>query len=159
MTLQPHIFVNNASANGSPVNSSPANDPPRQRIILLVEDEPFVREANCGILKSAGIEVLPAKDAGDAMKIYQECQRRIDLVMTDLVLPGLSGEQLGQHLRKLSPEIVVLVTSGYNNPEFEAEVPETHTYFLAKPYSKRMLVDKIETILGALPLAQATQAG
>jgi DNA-binding NtrC family response regulator len=159
MTLQPHIFVNNASANSSPVKSSSPNDLPRQRTILLVEDEPFVREATCGILKSAGFEVLPAKDAKDAMKIYQECQSRIDLVMTDMVLPGRSGEQLGQDLRKLSPEVVVLVTSGYNNPEYEAEAPETHSYFLPKPYSKRMLVDKIETILGALPLAQATQAG
>jgi DNA-binding NtrC family response regulator len=68
MTFQPNVF---------------ANDRPRGRTILLVEDEPFVREATCCILESAGFEVLPAEDAQDAMKVYEECKRGIDLVMTD----------------------------------------------------------------------------
>jgi hypothetical protein len=52
------------------------------------------------------------------------------------------------------------VTSGYGNPEYEVEAPDSRTYFLAKPYSRRTLVDKIEKILGAVPLAQAaSQAG
>jgi DNA-binding NtrC family response regulator len=145
MTLQPCVY---------------ANDRPRRRTILLVEDEPFVREATCSILESAGFEVLPAGDARDAMKVYEECQRGIDLVMTDMVLPGRSGLQLGQDLREHSPEVVVLVTSGYGNPEYETEAPESRTYFLAKPYSRRTLVEKIEKILGAVSLGRAaTQAG
>jgi CheY-like chemotaxis protein len=72
--------------------------------LLLVEDEPFVREATCCILESAGFEVLPAEDAQDAMKVYEECKRGIDLVMTDMVLPGRSGERLGQDLREQSPQ-------------------------------------------------------
>ncbi|MFI5095730.1 MAG: response regulator [Candidatus Acidiferrales bacterium] len=145
MTLQPNVF---------------ANDRPRRRTILLVEDEPFVREATCSILESAGFEVLPAEDARDAMKVYEERQRGIDLVMTDMVLPGRSGQQLGQDLREHSPEVVVLVTSGYGNLEYETEAPESRTYFLAKPYSRRTLVEKIEKILGAATLARAaSQAG
>lgn len=145
MTLQPYAF---------------ANDRPRRRTILLVEDEPFVREATCSILESAGFEVLPAEDARVAMKVYEECKRGIDLVMTDMVLPGRTGLQLGQDLRQHSPEVVVLVTSGYGNPEYETEAPESRTYFLAKPYSRRTLVDKIEKILGAESLGRAaTQAG
>ena len=93
MTLQPYVF---------------ANDLPRRRTILLVEDEPFVREATCSILESAGFEVLPAEDAQEAMKVYEEYKRAIDLVMTDMVLPGRSGERLGQDLREQSPEVVVL---------------------------------------------------
>ena len=81
MTLQPHVF---------------ANDRPRRRTIRLVEDEPFVHEATCCILESAGFEVLPAEDAQDAMKVYEECTRGIDLVMTDMVLPGRSAERLGK---------------------------------------------------------------
>ena len=75
--------------------------------------------------------------------------------MTDMVLPGRSGEQLGQDLRKQTPEVVVLVTSGYDNPEYETEAPESHTYFLAKPYSRKTLLEKIEKILGPAPLACA----
>jgi DNA-binding NtrC family response regulator len=137
-----------------------ANDRLRRRTILLVEDEPFVREATCSILESAGFEVLPAEDAQDAMKVYQERERAIDLVMTDMVLPGRTGLQLGQDLREHSPEVVVLVTSGYGNAEYEPEAPESRTYFLAKPYSRRTLVDKIEKILGAMSRGRAaTQAG
>jgi YesN/AraC family two-component response regulator len=81
-------------------------------------------------------------------------------VITDMVLPGATGEQLGQDLRQRSPEVVVLVTSGYSNPEYDTEVPESRTYFLAKPYSMRTLIDKIEQILGATPQARAAkQAG
>ena len=80
--------------------------------------------------------------------------------MTDMVLPGRTGQQLGQDLREHSPDVVVLVTSGYFNPEYETEAPESRTYFLAKPYSKRTLVEKIEKILGAKPLTRpASQAG
>src|ERR1700736_3336199 len=140
MTLQPYVF---------------ANDRPRRRTILLVEDEPFVREATCCILESAGFEVLPAEDAQDAMKVYEECKRGIDLVMTDMVLPGRSGEQLGPDLREQSPEVVVLVTSGYSNLEYETEKPGSRTYFLAKPYSRRTLVEKIEKILGPVSVARA----
>ncbi len=144
MTLQPYPY--------------PKNRP--RRTILLVEDEPFVREATCSILESAGFEVLPAQDAQDAMKVYEECKRGIDLVITDMGLPGRTGQQLGQDLHEHSPEVVVLVTSGYSNPEDDAEVPGSHTYFLPKPYSKRTLVEKIENILGPAPLGRAAkQAG
>ena len=80
MTLQPYAL---------------ANDQPRRPTILLVEDEPFVREATCGILQSAGFEVLLAEDVQDAMQIYEECKRGIDLVITDMVLPGGTGQQTG----------------------------------------------------------------
>src|SRR5208337_680043 len=113
MTLLPHVHADDLYADLSP------NERPRRRTILLVEDEPFVREATCSILENAGFEVLPAEDARAAMKIYDECKRRIDLVMTDMVLPGGTGLQLGQDLRQRSPEVVVLVTSGYGNPEYE----------------------------------------
>ena len=131
-----------------------------RRRILLVEDEPFVREATCSILQNAGFEVLPAEDAREAMQVYEECGQSVDLVMTDMVLPGRTGQQLGQDLRQRSPELAVLVTSGYGEAAYEAESPEAHTYFLAKPYSRRALVEKIEAILrtGMIPRA-ATQAG
>jgi DNA-binding response OmpR family regulator len=138
--------------------SAYANDRRARRTILLVEDEPFVREATRTILEHAGFEVLPAVDTRDAMKVYEERSRGIDLVMTDLVLPGGTGQQLGRDLRQRSPGIVLLMTSGYTNQN-EMEVPEARIYFLAKPYSRRTLVEKIEKILAPVPLQRAaTQA-
>ena len=133
-----------------------ANDrPPRRIIILLVEDEPFVREATCSILENAGFEVLPAIDAASALRIYEERHLGIDLVMTDMILPGGTGQQLGQALRQRSPSILVMVTSGYVNPEYEVEAPESRTYFLPKPYSRKTLIDKIEKILDDRPRVRA----
>jgi len=121
-----------------------------------VEDDPFVREVTRCLLEHAGFEVLPAEDSRNAMKVYENCQREIDLLMTDMVLPGGTGRQLGQELQQRSPEIVVLVTSGYIDQD-DTEAPESRTYFLAKPYSMRTLVEKIETILGAAPLRRVVK--
>ncbi len=154
MTLQPQVHANDLYADLS------ANDRPRRRTILLVEDEPFVREATCSILQHAGFEVLPAADAREATKLFEGRPCGIDLLMTDMVLPGATGQQLGQDLRMRSPALVVLVTSGYCNLEYDTEAPESRTYFLAKPYSRKTLLEKIEQILGADVLARpATQAG
>jgi DNA-binding NtrC family response regulator len=155
MTLQSQIFASNAFAH-----DAFAIEQPRRRTILLVEDEPFVREATAGILRGAKFEVLQAEDARQAMQVYAECQRRIDLVMTDMVLPGRTGLQLGEDLRRHSPDLPILVTSGYFNPEYETEAPESRTYFLAKPYSRRTLLGKIEKILASPKAARAaSQAG
>jgi two-component system, cell cycle sensor histidine kinase and response regulator CckA len=148
MTLQPCAFP-----------SPNPNDRPRRRTILLVEDEPFIREVTCSILESAGFEVLSAPDVREAITVYEQCPRGIDLLLTDMVLPGGTGPKLGEDLRRRSPEIVVLVTSGYSHRD-DLETPESNTYFLAKPYSRRTLVDKIEKILRTEPLHQsAAQAG
>ncbi|MGA8539011.1 MAG: response regulator [Terriglobales bacterium] len=151
MSLPPRVFA--------PSPSHSHSDRPLRRAILLVEDEPFVRQATSSILEQAGFEVFSTSDAQEAAKVYQDCKRRIDLVMTDLVLPGRSGEQLGRDLQERSPDVVVLVTSGYDNPEYEKEAADSRTYFLAKPYSSKTLVEKIEKILAPPKLARAaTQA-
>jgi len=138
----------------------PASSGPRRQNILLVEDEPFVRDATGTILQRAGFEVFPAEDATAAVRLYHERNGRIDLVITDLVLPGRTGKQLGQDLRRQSPGLAVLITSGFAHPDYEVDEPESRTFFLAKPYSRRQLVERVERILAVAPLAQAaTHAG
>ena len=137
-----------------------ANDRPPRRTILLVEDEPFVREATRSILENAGFEVLRAGDAKDALIVYEARKPSIDLVITDMGLPGRSGLQLTQDLRERSPKLMVLLTSGYISPEYETKAAVLCTHFLAKPYSTRTLIDKVEQILAAATLGHpATQAG
>jgi DNA-binding NtrC family response regulator len=150
MILQPHIVpssIANLTSNVVP------NDILRRHTILLVEDEPFVREATSSILQHAGFEVLPAIDAQSAVRVFAERSRDIDLLMTDMILPGRTGQQLGNELRLKSPEIAILITSGYSSLDDDMEAPQLHTYFLAKPYSRRTLLDKIERILATPTLA------
>ncbi len=145
MTLQPKL---------------PANPQPQWHTILLVEDEPFVRDATASILQRAGHEVLTAEDATEALQVYEQCHGNIDLLITDMVLPGKTGKQLGDDLRQQSLDLAVLITSGYSNQECDIERPEARTFFLAKPYSRRALLEKVEKILEAAPLSRAaTQAG
>jgi DNA-binding response OmpR family regulator len=116
-------------------------------MVLLVEDEPFVREATSRILKSAGFDVLPAADAQEAMKVYELNRRNIDLLMTDLGLPGRNGRQLAQDVRSVSAETPILLTSGYVEVEWNEKTSESGTYFLPKPYCRADLVEMIERIL------------
>jgi len=143
-----HIYPSHVNASRGP------------RTILLVEDEPFVREATRSILESAGFEVLSAEDGAAALRLYDETPGSVDLLMTDMILPGRTGEDLGRELRLHSPFLKVLVTSGYSNVDQSIEEPRVNTFFLAKPYSRRGLVEKIDEILSAGPLHQiARQAG
>lgn len=131
-----------------------------KRVVLLVEDEPFVREATSRILQSAGFEVLVAGDASEAIDLFERGRRPIDLLMSDLVLPGRSGRQLGEDLRRRSPQLPVLLTSGYLEIDCASDSPDTHTYFLQKPYSRSEVVRKMETILDSVPRQRAArQAG
>ncbi|MGC2245849.1 MAG: response regulator [Terriglobales bacterium] len=131
----------------------------RPRTVLLVEDEPFVREATRSILESADFEVLSAANADAALKVYGTSAHPIDLVMTDMILPGRTGQQLSEELRQRSPSLKVLLTSGYSSAECAAGAAQPYTHFLAKPYSRRGLIAKIEEILiqpsEALPLGRA----
>jgi two-component system, response regulator PdtaR len=135
----------------------PTSERSPRRVVLLVEDEPFVREATSQILKGAGFDVLPAADAQEAMKVYEHNKCKIDLLMTDMALPGRNGRQLAHDLRAASAEIPILLTSGYVELEWDDEAREPGTYFLPKPYSRAELVDMMEKILSKV-LARPTAA-
>jgi CheY-like chemotaxis protein len=90
---------------------------------------------------------LPAADAQEAMRVYENNGRKIDLLMTDMALPGRNGRQLAHDLRAASAEIPILLTSGYVESECDSEPHEPRTYFLPKPYSRAELVETMETIL------------
>lgn len=136
----------------------PSNLPGR-RTILLVEDEPFVREATRNILENAGFSVLAAENANEALRIYESCGHSIDILMTDMILPGRSGQQLGKDIRRRCAQVSVLITSGYGDAEHDIEDAATQTYFLAKPYSRGELLGKLGFILGKRPPQRAaTQA-
>ena len=120
-----------------------------------MEDEPFVLDATCRILQNAGFFVLPAVDAQEAMQAYKGRAPEIDLVITDMVLPGRSGLQLAQDLRRCSAVLAILLTSGYAEAGCDTNSLDAHTYYLAKPYSRGTLIEKITQILGIAPLQRA----
>jgi DNA-binding response OmpR family regulator len=117
-----------------------------RRIVLLVEDEPFVRDATCRTLEKAGFEVFSTANAQEAMNAYALLNGDIDLLMSDITLPGRSGRELSLELRSKSAKLPILLTSGYNAEEGTRESQDTGTHFLPKPYSRVELVAALEKI-------------
>jgi PAS domain S-box-containing protein len=125
----------------------PQKDPPRgDETILLVEDDAEVRAVTLHFLRQAGYEVLEAGDGAEALAICEQHAGRIDLLVTDLVLPQLSGEALARHVALARPGIKVLCLSGYTDEKSAPDQP-----FLQKPFSPKVLVAKVREVLDQAP--------
>jgi two-component system cell cycle sensor histidine kinase/response regulator CckA len=114
--------------------------------ILLVEDEVFVRGVASEILKFAGYGVIAARNAGEACA-QTERLAKVDLLLTDVVLPGRSGRVLAHDLRALRPNLAVLFVSGYAGrlAEIASAVPVEE--YLAKPFSAVTLLRRVRRSL------------
>jgi PAS domain S-box-containing protein len=116
--------------------------------VLVVEDQEAVRRLATSILKSQGYRVLSAADAGEALALEAGHEGLIDLVLTDVVLPGMNGKQLAERLKILRPETKVLFTSGYSQDVIaERGVMDRGVAYIAKPYSPRDLAAKVREVL------------
>ena len=119
--------------------------------ILVVEDERFVGNVTCQILRGAGYRVLQVECVSAARAMFQPGKNRksIQLVFCDAVLPDGSGIQLSQTLRKVSPKLKVVLASGYPEagPRGASVGPASSMEFLAKPYGAIALISKVKAAL------------
>ena len=116
--------------------------------ILLVEDEPAVRYATAEFLRLQGYRVLEAKDGLDALSVSGEYRGRIDLVITDVVMPNMSGGELATKLRNLRPQTKLMFVSGYpGKTVLNHKVLDLETNFLQKPFTLKQLSGKIRAAL------------
>ena len=124
--------------------------------ILLVEDEAFVREVACEVLRSDGYRVLTARNANEAAGLYEEEAGEIDLLLTDMILPGETGRDLAERLRKRDPKLKVLLASGYG--EQITGLAQWSEEYLAKPFSSDELLDNVREKIGTPVLAAAMES-
>jgi PAS domain S-box-containing protein len=123
----------------------------RERI-LLVEDEAPVRAVARETLAGRGYTVLEARDVEDALRLAREDARRIDLLLTDVVMPMMSGRLLAERVRRIHPETKVLYMSGYTDDtmaDHRAADPEAS--FLQKPFTPPELARRVREMLDANP--------
>ena len=115
--------------------------------ILLVEDNATLRELTQAILDSSGFVVLPAKDGAEALSLMRS-SGPFDLVITDFVMPGISGIQLAEQLSATGP-INVLFVSGYEADEIESlqKLVKTGAHFLSKPFTAATLRVRVQALL------------
>jgi PAS domain S-box-containing protein len=129
---------------------SALNIPRGSETVLLVEDEDSVRELARIVLTKLGYTVLPASNASEALLLAEDRSRRIDLLMTDVVMPGMNGRELAEKLLHLRPELKVLFSSGYTeNVIAHHGVVDEHVAFIGKPYSVQALAAKIREVLAS----------
>ena len=116
--------------------------------ILLVEDDDLVRQYASGLLKSLGYRVHSVSDGARALEILRS-QDPIDLLFTDVVMPGISGRKLAEEASKLRPDLPVLYTSGYTeNAIVHHGRLDPGVHLLSKPYRREELARKVRVALG-----------
>ena len=127
-----------------PVRAEPAPDPRAAAVtgtVLVVEDEASVRRLTLRTLEAAGFRVLEAEDGGQGLRLAQGAE--LDLVVTDIVMPGMSGIELAERLAVSHPGVPVLFVSGYADEAAESRgVGAAGRELLGKPFRPRQLVER-----------------
>lgn len=131
------------------MNHAPPPSPGSQPLtILVVDDEPGVRKVAARMLRSMGYAVIEAGDPRDALALAEVEANSVDVLITDLVMPGMDGRALARRLTARRPGLPVVYMSGYS-PEtiFRDGLLEEGTPFLAKPFQREDLAQRVRAAL------------
>jgi PAS domain S-box-containing protein len=125
---------------------------PGDETVLLVEDEPEVRSLVQRILKTQGYTVVTAANPNEAIAVAREFKGTIQVMVTDIVMPGMNGLQLAERLLPTRPNMRVLFVSGYTHDAIGPQgILEPGTAFLQKPFTPNALARKVREVLESAP--------
>ncbi len=145
------FFPAEAEMARAPAQAPTVPEPVRggKETILVVEDEPVIRELAQVILQECGYKVLQAESGRDALWVWGQRGTAVDLLLTDVVMPdGISGMDLAQRLMATNPNLKIIFASGYSMENFDAGfVEKTHAGFLQKPYTHITLARAVREAL------------
>jgi CheY-like chemotaxis protein len=145
-----HVYLPAAAARAeadAPSGTVPSMAP-AQATILLVEDEPAVRRATARLLRRQGYIVIAAEDGVRALELSEGHDGPIHLLLTDVVMPRLSGHEVAGQLLKQRPDVLVAYMSGYSDdPEIARQVAEQRAAFIRKPFEVTDLLKEVEMML------------
>jgi len=161
-----HISVESAPGKGTTfevylprTNEDPADEraaPPARaprvgrETLLVLEDDPLVRSVTVRTLRGAGYEVLVAGNGAEAMALHAAHAGPLELVVADVIMPGLSGPQVVGELRRSRPQLRVLYVSGYPADAIaQRGVLDHGIEFLPKPFTASSLLERVRTLLEA----------
>jgi PAS domain S-box-containing protein len=137
---------------------APGRGPAAARV-LLVDDESGIRGLAGEVLRGAGYEVLEAVDGRDGVRVAESRPEPIDLLLTDVVMPGMIGPDMVKRIRARRPAVHVLYMSGYIGPTSDRlDLTDPTTFFLQKPFTPQALLAAVEQSLAAAPRARLAEA-
>jgi two-component system, cell cycle sensor histidine kinase and response regulator CckA len=118
-------------------------------VVLLVEDEAAVRSVTRRMLERFGYQVRVAENGDEAVRLLDEDGERVDLLITDVVMPGISGQEVAERARRRHPSIRVLFMSGYTDEAISRHgMLDEGVEFLHKPFSPETLAHRVSQVIG-----------
>lgn len=116
-------------------------------VILLVEDELMVREITGEVLSHAGYRVLETSNAREALQVASQHQGRIDLLLTDIVMPEMNGADLADHMLNQQPDLVTVFMSGYAEQDVMRNANVSSAIHIQKPFTVDGLLKRVAEAL------------
>jgi two-component system, cell cycle sensor histidine kinase and response regulator CckA len=129
------------------VTSESVSDLTGSARILLVEDEDAVRAFGARALTNKGYEVLTAETGEAGWTVFENLDKPIDLMVTDVMMPGMDGPTLAKKIREKQPDLKIIFVSGYTEDKLKDHMDD-HTFFLPKPFTLKELAAKVKDVLG-----------
>jgi CheY-like chemotaxis protein len=118
-------------------------------VVLLVEDESMVREVTRDVLTHAGYAVLESSNGKEALHLACQHAGRIDVLLTDVVMPGMNGADLACHLQSMQPDLITVFMSGYAQNDVAQTISRTQAIHIQKPFTVNILLTRIGEALRA----------
>jgi two-component system cell cycle sensor histidine kinase/response regulator CckA len=119
-----------------------------RHLVLVVDDEQILRDLVCRTLRDEGYRTLEAAHGGEALELVESGPDTVDLVVTDVVMPGMDGRELGRRLAQSRPSLPILYMSAYDvNDIFRRGSPWSSAPFLQKPFPRDGLLNSVEQLL------------
>jgi two-component system cell cycle sensor histidine kinase/response regulator CckA len=130
--------------------------------ILVVEDSEPIRKMVCVMLLQSGYACLEAADGLEALQVIEDSADNVHLVITDVVMPNMTGGELALHLAQIRPDMRIIFTSGYTEDPIVQTMAQVPDLFLPKPFTAAVLMERVREVLdrpwSGLPAPTGSQA-
>jgi len=137
-----------AAARSDPAEAPPVKDLTGAATVMLVEDEDPVRIFGARALRNKGYTVLEARSGEAALELMGNTAERVDLLITDVVMPKMDGPALVREIRETQPDMKVIFISGYTEDSFRQRLDsDSNIHFLSKPFSLKQLATKVKEVV------------
>jgi two-component system, cell cycle sensor histidine kinase and response regulator CckA len=147
-TFKVYLPIVEGVENASPGGIASERDPRGYETILLAEDEVALRTVIGIYLESLGYKVLTAGNGEEALRLLCDHDQSIDLLLTDIIMPGIGGRQLARNAQEMRPDVPVIYISGYTDRALDLSTIGENATFLQKPFSLSSLASKMRELLG-----------